>query len=235
MKILLVEDEVHLSDALSQILRNNGYTVECVHDGKEGLHAAMSGLFDVILLDIMLPKLSGLEILKKMRKSDTTTPVILLTARNDVSDRVMGLDYGADDYLPKPFNTDELLARIRAVSRRIDNAAAHTDSLCFSDITLKTDAAMLCNTNGNDEIGLTKKECDLLAFFLRNETTVLPEAVILDSVWDGEGDATPEGLSAYVGFLNKKFEYIKSDTSIRFIRGVGYKLLSSHSSVVDWS
>ncbi len=221
MRILLVEDEINLAMPLTEILKRNNYEVECVHDGKAGLHLAMSGIFDIVLLDVMLPKLSGFEILKKLRKSDTETPVILLTARNSVSDKITGLDYGADDYLPKPFNTDELLARIRVALRK-KGKEVDAERFEFSDVTLfPTLKKLIGNTK---EVELSERENLMMTFFLRNETSVMPFQSILDNVW-GEEEADETTIHKYVGFLKKKLQFIESDINILEIRGVGYKLI----------
>ncbi len=226
MRVLLVEDELRLSEALVQILKRNNYEVDCVHDGKAGLHLALSGLYDVILLDVMLPKLTGLEILKKLRKSDKETPVILLTARNQISDRITGLDYGADDYIPKPFNTDELLARIRAVYRRKANGETNgeaNESIHFGDVTLYP--SLLKLTANTREVSLSEKECQMLTYFIRNETMILPVEKIAESVWEEFNESTEENVHRYVSFLQKKLDFINSSCNILEIRGTGYKLL----------
>ncbi len=221
MRVLLVEDEVNLAMALAEILKRNNYTVECVHDGKAGLHLAMSGIFDIILLDVMLPKLSGFEILKKLRKSDSSTPVILLTARNSISDKIAGLDYGADDYLPKPFNTDELLARMRAAIRR-RSGNIESEQITFSDVTLYP--SQLKIAANSREVTLSERENKLATYFFRNETVIMPYDSIIESVWSGE-HATAESLHKYVSFLKKKLEFIGSSINILDIREAGYKLL----------
>ena len=138
MRILLVEDERHIAEALMSILKKNKYTIDHVSNGEDGLNDALSGVYDLVILDIMLPKLSGLEILKKFRKENKVTPVIMLTALSEISDKIAGLDYGADDYIAKPFNTDELLARIRAALRRKSETISENYMLSFGDITLRT-------------------------------------------------------------------------------------------------
>ncbi len=223
MRILLVEDESNLAEALVQILERNDYEADSVGDGKAGLHAALSGLYDCILLDVMLPKLTGFEVLKRLRKTDTETPVILLTARGDVSDRVMGLDYGADDYLPKPFNTDELLARIRAVARRVNGADEHASELRFGDVTLHPSRNLM--TAGEHEVGLTEKETQLVQYLFHNETLMLSPEYFIQNVWSDE-DATEETVQRYISFIQKKLEFLGTNVKILEIRGIGYKLLA---------
>ncbi len=225
MRILLVEDEINLAQPLVEILKRNNYDVECVHDGKAGLHLAMSGIFDIILLDVMLPKLTGFEILKKLRKSDTETPVILLTARNSVSDKITGLDYGADDYLPKPFNTDELLARIRVALRK-NGKENNKEQITFSDVILYPGLnKMEANTR---EVSLSEKESVMMTFFFRNETSVMTFESIIDAVWGGEEDmeAGEALVHKYVEFIRKKLQFLESRVSLLEIKELGYKLMS---------
>ncbi|MFT5874281.1 MAG: two-component system response regulator ArlR [Clostridium sp.] len=159
MRILIVEDEIHLAEALTQILKKNNYTVDAAYDGEVGLDNALSDIYDVILLDIMLPKVDGITILKEIRKKGISTPVILLTAKGEISDKIIGLDSGADDYLAKPFSTQELLARIRAISRRKGELLSD-DTLRFGDIGLNTNTLKL--SSGSREVKITLKESDLL-------------------------------------------------------------------------
>lgn len=221
MRVLLVEDEVRLSEALVQILKRNNYAVDCVHDGKAGLHLAMSGIFDIILLDVMLPKLTGFEILKKLRKSDKSTPVILLTARDGVSDKITGLDYGADDYIPKPFNTDELLARMRAAIRRKSDGSEN-EQIAFGDAVLYP--AQLKLTANTREVTLSERENKMITYFFRNETVIMSFTNIIENVWEDES-ADEASVHKYVSFLKKKLEFVDSHISILEIGGLGYKLL----------
>ena len=164
MKLLLVEDEKQLSEALQQILIKNKYSVDAVYNGDEGLDYALTGVYDVIILDIMLPKLNGIEILKMIRKRKISTPVILLTAKGSVEDRILGLDSGADDYLPKPFSPDELLARLRALTRR-NGDFINENILEFSDIKLNLSTYDM-EVNDNS-ITLTQKEFEILKYFMQ--------------------------------------------------------------------
>lgn len=224
MRILLVEDERHLAEALVQILKKNKYTVDNVYDGEDGLDYALSNIYDVILLDIMLPKMNGLEILKRFRQENKTTPVIMLTARGEVSDKITGLDYGADDYLPKPFNTDELLARIRAVGRRKSEIVSQNSTLTYGDITLST--ALLRLSSKTVDVTLTLKESELLEYLMHNRQMILSKEKIIEKLWGYDSEAEDNHVEVYISFLRKKLLYIKSDVSIMTIRGVGYKLCS---------
>lgn len=221
MRILVVEDERHLAEALSHILRKNKYTVDISNDGESGLDNALSDIYDVIVLDIMLPKLDGISILKSIRKEGLETPVILLTAKGDISDKVLGLDCGADDYLAKPFNTDELLARIRALSRRRGNIV-NNDSLEFGDISLNTEKLLLKSQTA--EINLTLKECELMEYLMLHKDMVSSKEQMIEKLWGFDSEAESNHVEVYVSFLRKKLKFIKSKTAINAVRGVGYKL-----------
>ena len=222
MRILLVEDEKHLAEALVQILKRNKYTVDHVYDGEDGLDYALSDIYDVILLDIMLPKMNGLEVLKRFRQENKSTPVIMLTARGEVSDKITGLDYGADDYLPKPFNTDELLARIRAVCRRKSDIVSENSVLIYGDITLST--ALLRLSSKTMDVTLTLKESELLEYLIHNKQIILSKEKIIEKLWGYDSEAEDNYVEVYISFLRKKLLYINSNASIMTVRGVGYKL-----------
>lgn len=224
MRILLVEDEKFLADPLTAILKKNRYAVDTVYNGVDGLDYALSNVYDVILLDIMLPRLDGISLLREFRKTNKTTPVIMLTARGEIPDKIAGLDSGADDYMPKPFNTDELLARIRAVGRRKNEIISENMALSFGDITLST--ALLRLSSKTDTVTLTLRECELLEFLIRNSTMVLSKEQIIGKLWGYDSDAEDNHVEVYISFLRKKLIYIKSEVSIITIRGVGYKLCS---------
>jgi len=224
MKILLVEDEKFLADPLAAILKKNNYSVDTVYNGEDGLDYALSNIYDVILLDIMLPRLSGLEILKAFRAENKITPVILLTARGEVPDKIEGLDYGADDYIQKPFNTDELQARIRAVARRKNEIVSENGILTFGDITLCTKLLRL--SSKTEAITLTLRESELLEYLIKNAAMVLPKERILEKLWGFESNAEDNHVEVYISFLRKKLAYIGATTFIITIRGVGYKICS---------
>lgn len=224
MRILLVEDEKYLADALAGILKKNKYAVDTVYDGEDGLDYALSNVYDVILLDIMLPKRDGLSVLREFRKENKTTPVIMLTARGEIPDKIAGLDTGADDYMPKPFNTDELLARIRAVGRRKNEIISENMELTFGDITLST--ALLRLASATDTVTLTQKECELTEYFIRNQSIILSKERIIEKVWGYDSEAEDNHVEVYISFLRKKLAHIKSAAVIITIRGAGYKLCS---------
>lgn len=221
MKILIVEDEEQLSEALGAILEKNNYFVDRVFDGEDGLDYILSDIYDVIILDIMLPKMSGLEVLKSARKSGIDTPIILLTAKGDVSDKVIGLDSGADDYLPKPFYTEELLARIRALGRRKGEVISD-NNLKFGDITLNT--ATLELSNGDKVIKITAKEFGLLELLINRKNTITNKDDIINKLWGYDSDAEYNNVEVYVSFLRRKLTFLKSQVVIKAIRNIGYIL-----------
>ncbi len=222
MRILLVEDEVRLAEALVQILKKNHYVVDHVNNGEDGLDYALSDIYDVILLDIMLPKMNGLAVLKEFRRENKLTPVIMLTARGEISDKITGLDYGADDYLPKPFHTDELLARIRAVGRRKGEIVSENSTLAYGDITLST--ALLALATTHHSVSLTLKECELLEYLILNKSLVLSKEKIIEKLWGYDSEADDNHVEVYISFLRKKISHVHSDVKIQTIRGVGYTL-----------
>ena len=221
MKLLLVEDEKQLSEALQQILIKNKYSVDAVYNGDEGLDYALTGVYDVIILDIMLPKLNGIEILKMIRKRKISTPVILLTAKGSVEDRILGLDSGADDYLPKPFSPDELLARLRALTRR-NGDFINENILEFSDIKLNLSTYDM-EVNDNS-ITLTQKEFEILKYFMQRPKLVVSKDDLITKLWGFDSDVEHNNIEVYISFLRKKLAYVESDVKITTIRRVGYRL-----------
>jgi two-component system, OmpR family, response regulator ArlR len=221
MRILIVEDEIHLAEALTQILRKNNYTVDAVNDGESGLDNALSNIYDIIILDIMLPKRDGISILKEIRKEGLEVPVILLTAKGEISDRVKGLDSGADDYLAKPFATEELLARIRALSRRKGELLAD-NLLRFGDIELNPTTLML--SRDSKEVKLILKESELLQLLISRKNAAASKELIIEKLWGFDAEVEHNHVEVYISFLRKKLIYLNSTVSINTIRGVGYIL-----------
>ena len=219
MRILIVEDELHLAEALAQILKKNNYTVDIVNDGEAGLDNALSNIYDVIILDIMLPIMDGITILKQVRKEGIETPVILLTAKGEISDKVIGLDSGADDYLPKPFATEELLARIRAMARR-KGEVLQDNSLKFGDIELNTSTLKL--SKGSKEVKLILKESELLQLLISRKNIVTSKEVIIEKLWGFESEVEYNHVEVYISFLRKKLVFLNSEVVINTIRGLGY-------------
>lgn len=220
MRILVVEDEIRLAETLAQILKQSKYTADVVNDGEDGYDYAMSGIYDVIVLDVMLPKMNGFDVVKEMRRQKNHTPVILLTARSEVTDKVTGLDCGADDYLTKPFSPDELIARIRALSRR--KGEVIMDELVLDDLELSLSNNILqC---GNKTIQLGLKEFEIMRLLLSNPNIIVPKEDLLLKVWGAESDAEDNNVEVYISFLRKKLAYLKSAVNISTIRKVGYRL-----------
>jgi DNA-binding response OmpR family regulator len=221
LRILLIEDELHLAEALTQILRKNHYTVDAVSDGESGLDNCLSNIYDLIILDIMLPKMDGISILKQIRKDGIKTPVILLTAKGEISDKVVGLDSGADDYLPKPFATEELLARIRALSRR-KGEVLPDNTLKFGDIELDTSTLKL--SRENKDVKIILKESELLELLISRKKAVTSKELIIEKLWGFDSEVEHNHVEVYVSFLRKKLKFLNSNVGINTIRGVGYIL-----------
>lgn len=221
MRILLVEDEVQLSEALGAILEKNNYIVDRVFNGEDGLDYILSDIYEVVILDIMLPKMNGLDVLKECRKKGISTPIILLTAKGEIEDKVLGLDCGADDYLPKPFYTEELLARIRALSRRT-GSITNENMLTFGDITLNIGTLELkC---GDNSIKLTAKESGLLELLINRKDMISNKDDIINKLWGFDSEAEHNNVEVYVSFIRRKLSYLKSEVSIKAIRNLGYIL-----------
>jgi two-component system, OmpR family, response regulator MprA len=222
MRILVVDDERPVRDALERALRLEGYEVELAADGQEALLSLARRSVDAIVLDVLMPVLDGLETCRMLRRRDDKTPVLMLTARHEVSDRVAGLDAGADDYLVKPFALEELLARMRALLRR---SAGGEGELGFGDLTLDTGTREV--RRGDRSIELTRTEFLLLELFLRNPRQVLTRDVIFDRVWGYDFGPASNSLEVYVGYLRRKTEAQGEPRLIHTVRGVGYALRES--------
>ena len=221
MRILIIEDEVRLASTLQDLLELNGYTADICHDGETGLDNALTGIYDMVLLDVMLPKLDGFSVLRQLREAGTQTPVLMLTARSEVSDRVQGLDCGADYYLTKPFEPRELLACIRALTRRQPDLR-NPDLLEFGDLKLDKSAfSLLC---GDRSVRLSRKEFNLMELLVLNRDLVLTKETILLKLWGYESDAEDNHVEVYISFLRKKLNHIRSRVRIKTIRLVGYCL-----------
>ncbi len=225
MKVLVVEDEVRLAEALQQLLIKDRYDTDIVHNGVAGLDNALTGIYDVIVLDIMLPKMNGLEVLKSVREAGITTPVLLLTAKDEVKDKVTGLDCGADDYLTKPFNSDELLARVRALTRR-RNQVTTDNTISYEDITLNLSTYELqsySNTQANS-IKLGLKEFRIMEYLINNGNRIVSKEDMIEKIWGYDSDAEYNNVEVYISFLRKKLSYLGASVNIKTIRGAGYSL-----------
>ncbi len=220
MKVLIVEDEIRLADTLGQILIEQRYLADIVYNGADGFEYAMSGIYDVIILDVMLPQMNGFDVVRNLRRNKIATPVLLLTAKDKVSDKIAGLDNGADDYLTKPFFTDELLARIRALTRRQGDVVM--DELAFADLTLNLSAYTLkC---GIKSIHLGLKEYEVMRMLIASPQRVVPKEDMISRVWGDESDAVDNNVEVYISFLRKKLFYLGSKVTISTMRKKGYFL-----------
>ena len=220
MKLLLVEDEKRMAQALCEILRLEKYDVDHYADGAEGLYAAESGIYDLIILDVMLPHKNGFEIASDLRRKNIKTPILMLTAKSELDDKVMGLDCGADDYLTKPFMTKELLARLRALVRRSINTP--DGALSFGDIRLEVDTSSLICKEAS--VRLSEKEFRLLEYLIANQGRILTREQLAVKIWGYENDAEYNNVEVYLSFARKKLSFVKSKTEIKAVRGVGYEL-----------
>ncbi|CAB5106055.1 Two-component transcriptional response regulator, OmpR family [Olavius algarvensis associated proteobacterium Delta 3] len=218
MRLLVVEDEKKVASFIKKGLEEEGYAVDLASDGETGLSMALDRIHDLVILDLNLPKMDGLSILKQMRDQKTSTPVLLLTVRASIEDRVLGLDTGADDYLPKPFAFQELLARVRALLRR--QADAQPPYLQIADLRL--DPAQRVVYRGEQKIDLTPKEFALLDYFMRNQDRVLTRTMITEHVWDYNFDTETNVIDVYVNYLRKKIDTDRDSKLIHTVRGVGY-------------
>ncbi len=226
MRILVVEDEKKVAGFIKKGLEEEGYAVDVAHDGEEGLYMALDQVHDLIILDIQLPKMDGVQVLSTFRKKKGTTPVLLLTVRANIEDKVLGLDSGADDYLTKPFAFQELVARIRALLRRRSESGPAV--LKVSDLTL--DPARRQVMRGGQRIELSPKEFALLDYFMRNPGRVLTRTMITEHVWDYDFDTDTNVIDVYVNYLRKKIDSAGDPKLIHTVRGVGYVLKGSSNS-----
>ncbi|MBQ7827815.1 MAG: response regulator transcription factor [Clostridia bacterium] len=222
MRLLLVEDEKRMAQALCEILRLEKYEVDHQDDGISGLAAIESGIYDVVVLDVMLPGMNGYDIAKTARQKGITTPILMLTAKAELDDKVEGLDCGADDYLTKPFMTKELLARLRALVRRKVNYSESI--LSFGDISLDTGSFTLsCSTSGQS-VRLGDKEYKILEYMIMNQGQILSREMLTLKIWGFECDAEYNNVEVYMSFTRKKLNFVGAKTEIKAVRGVGYEL-----------
>ncbi len=222
MKLLLVEDNIQLNKALSTLLKRNSYLVDSALDGEEALIYLKDYQYDAIILDIMLPKIDGLEVLRRARRDNIQTPIILLTARSTVEDKITGLDLGADDYLPKPFSTEELLARIRALLRRKNTPIQENKEISYGDLLI--DEANYSIKANDKSVSLSNKEMQILLLLINNNGKVVSLDTITRSAWEIESYSTSENVWVFISYLRKKLESIDSKVKIKSIRYQGYYL-----------
>ena len=221
MKLLLVEDSVQLNKALTTVLKRNSYIVDSAFDGEEALLYIDQYKYDIIILDIMLPKINGLDVVKRVRTNKIDTPIIMLTAKSTTEDKIHGLDLGADDYLPKPFVVEELLARIRALLRR-QPTYEEESKLEFGDIVL--DSNNCCLINNEKKVTLMNKELQIITLLMKANGNVVSQDTISKNVWDIESYSTSENVWVFISYLRKKLESINSKVKIKSIRYQGYFL-----------
>lgn len=230
MRILIVEDEFKLAEALAKILAKNRYIADISTDGHEGLDKAVTGIYDLILLDIMLPRLSGLQILRRLRSLGIKTPVILLTAKDNTQDKVEGLDAGADDYITKPFSSDELLARIRALFRR-GSSLSTDNTISFESLSLNQSTyELVC---GERSIKLGLKEMGIIEMLIRAGRRIVTKDEMLKKVWGYDTEAEFNNVEVYISLLRKKLAHIHAPIGISTVRGVGYNLVSNSKDPID--
>ena len=222
MKILIIEDEYNLADAISSMLKSQKYSVEIKTDGEKGLEEALTDIYDLIILDVMLPKKNGFEILKELKEEKIKSKVLMLTAKNTIDDKMVGFNNGADDYLTKPFHMEELLARVNIQLRKSNNIA--NDIIECGDIKLNIKSMELCSKNEKNKVKIIGKEFQLLELFLNNSNQVLDKEQIFIKIWGYDTECDINTLEAYISFIRKKLKLIKSNLRIKAIRNMGYVL-----------
>ena len=221
MRILVVEDEKALAKLVADRLKRDHYTVDISNDGEDGLNNALSGMYDLIILDIMLPKMDGIKILQELRKENKEVKVIMLTSKAELEDRLLGFQSGANDYVPKPFHIDELAARVNA---QLNIGKAVESILEFGDIILDYRSSKIKCTSSGEDVGVNNKEFQLIEYLMQNSDRILSKEMIYDRVWGMDSDAISNNLEAYMSFVRKKLRVIESKVTIKSIRNMGYKL-----------
>lgn len=227
MRILIVEDEKHLALPLAQLLREKNYEVENVFDGRDGLDYGISGDYDAIILDIMLPKMSGLDVLKNLRASGKQTPILMLTAKSEAMDIVAGLNMGADDYLTKPFSSDVLVARLCSITRRKGDTLTKEGALAYGNVRLDVETLIL-GCAGGKPVSISRKEAFVMECLMRGAPGTCEKQAIFTYAWGYDTDAQLSIVEVYISFLRKKLDYIGADCKIMNVRGIGYRLEASH-------
>ncbi len=223
MRILIIEDEYSLADVISESLKKEKYMVDIRYDGEEGYFDAATGIYDLIILDVMLPSMNGFDILKKLREEGINSKIIMLTAKGTLNDKLEGFNKGANDYIPKPFHIEELLARVNAQLKNASNINKK-DILEYHDLELDMmKSSLTCKTN-NETIELVCKEFQLLEYFMNNKEQILSKEQIYDKVWGMENEIESNNLEAYLSFIRKKIKAIDSKVNIKAVRGLGYKM-----------
>jgi len=220
MKLLIAEDELDLAEALTALFEKNQFTVDAVNDGQDAYDYAMGGDYDAIILDVMMPKMNGIEVLRRLREEGLNTPIMMLTAKGQKDDRITGFDAGADDYLPKPFAADELISRVRALLRR---SGGYTSTvLSFGDVKLDTAAGLL--SCGEKSQRLSGREFQVMELFMRTPKVLISADKLLERIWGWESDAEINVIWVHISNLRKRLSAIGSNVTIKAVRGMGYML-----------
>ena len=223
MRILVVEDEFNLADAIASRLRKEKYTVDIAYDGEDGLDNGLTNIYDLIILDIMLPKMNGFDVLKELRQNKIDAKILVLTSKSLLEDKLNGFEKGANDYLTKPFHIEELVARVN-VQIRNDSAQKEKDYIEAGDLRLSISKSNLMCKTTNESIDIIRKEFLLLEYFMRNQNQILSREQIYDKVWGLDSEAESNNLEAFISFIRKKMKVIGSNANIKAVRGLGYKL-----------
>ena len=222
MKLLVAEDDRRMAGVLKELLKEEGYDLDLAYDGEEALDFLMADMYDLVILDVMMPKKDGFSVVRRMRQEGMRTPVLMLTAKGEVDDKVTGLDSGADDYMVKPFLSKELLARVRALIRR--NIGSPDGSLAFGDITLDTSKALLSCVTTGESVRLSEKEMKILEHMIANQGQIVSRESLAMRIWGFENDAEYNNVEVYMTFTRKKLRFIGALTEIKAVRGMGYEL-----------
>lgn len=222
MRLLIVEDETRLADTLRQLLHRQGYTADVCYDGVSGLDNAMTGIYDLMILDVMLPGLNGFQVVQRLRAARMAVPVLMLTAKSGLDDRIHGLDCGADYYLTKPFEPEELLACVRTLLRRAGGQLQENTALTWGDLSLERSTFTL--SCGGREVRLSRREYDLMELLLRNGSQVVTKEQLLVKVWGYDSQAEDNNVEVYISFLRRKLTHLRSGVKIRTLRMLGYCL-----------
>ncbi len=222
MKLLVAEDDRRMAGALKELLKEEGYDLDLAYDGEEALDFLMADMYDLVILDVMMPKKDGFSVVRRMRQEGMRTPVLMLTAKGEVDDKVTGLDSGADDYMVKPFLSKELLARVRALIRR--NIGSPDGSLAFGDILLDTSKALLSCVTTGESVRLSEKEMKILEHMIANQGQIVSRESLAMRIWGFENDAEYNNVEVYMTFTRKKLRFIGALTEIKAVRGMGYEL-----------
>ncbi len=229
MKILIIEDEFNLADAISSMLKSKKYSVEIKTDGEEGLDEALTDIYDLIILDVMLPHMNGFEILKALREEKINSKILMLTAKNTIDDKMIGFNNGADDYLTKPFHMEELLARVNVQLRKTNGTIS--DIIDLGDISLNIKSMELSNKNEDSKVKIIGKEFQLLELFMGHPNQVMEKEQLFVKIWGYESECDINTLEAYISFIRKKLKLIKSNVKLKAIRNMGYVLEVSDEEI----